>query len=178
MNNDTGGNRRLRHAGILAVMAAVAVLAAACGSTSSSSAASSASGESAAYRQALAFSKCMRAHGEPDYPDPNASGTIALPSAMNPNSSQMQAAQNACRHLLPDGGVTSPGQAQQNLALELRLSRCMRTHGVPNFPDPSANGQGSASGGLSKGAQKSPQFQAAMRTCRSLVHAPAKAGRR
>jgi hypothetical protein len=117
----------------------------------------------------------MRTHGVPDYPDPNASGLIAIPSTMNPNSSQFQTANTACQHLQPGGG-TSPAQAQQNLALEVRLSQCMRTHGVPDFPDPSANGQ-AASGALSKGEQQSPQFQAALRTCESLVHAPTKAGR-
>jgi hypothetical protein len=174
MNSDTGGDRVLRRAGILAVTAAVAVLAAACGgSTSSSSAAGPAPGESAAFRQALAYVRCMRTHGVPDYPDPNANGTIALPSSANPNSSQMQAAGNACQHLQP-GGAPSPAQARQNLALEVKMAQCMRAHGVPDFADPGANGQGSASSGVSKGESKTPRFQAALRTCQSLVHAPSK----
>jgi hypothetical protein len=61
----------------------------------------------------LAFSKCMRAHGLPDFPDPNTNGGgigIAIQdgknSDLNPNSPTFQNAQKACQSLmgLPKGG--------------------------------------------------------------------------
>lgn len=180
-NHDTGESRGWRRwprrAGIPAVAAAVAVLAAACGSASSS--ASSASGLSA-YQQALAYTQCMRAHGVADYPDPNANGTTAINSSIA-NGSQFQAASNACQHLQP-GGNLSPAQTQQNLMLDLRLAECMRTHGYPNTPDPGGYATGTAP--VSKSAAhaqqeqtQTPQYQAALRTCQSLLHIPPKPGR-
>jgi hypothetical protein len=50
----------------------------------------------------------------------------------------------------------------------LKFARCMRSHGVPNFPDPKAGGALV----IGKKAGVDPntsQFQAAQRTCRTLV---------
>ena len=44
---------------------------------------------------ALEWSKCMRAHGEPDFPEPNGQGVIKVP--MNPNSPKFEKAEKACR---------------------------------------------------------------------------------
>ena len=50
----------------------------------------------------------------------------------------------------------------------LKFAQCMRSHGVPKFPDPKA-------GGLLKLGSKSgvdpntPAFQAAQKTCQKLV---------
>src|SRR3974390_3817263 len=72
-----------RRTGVLAVTVGLLLLAAACGrGTSASSTAStrgtSASGTggvSAAYASdKLGFARCLRAHGVPNFPDPNASG--------------------------------------------------------------------------------------------------------
>jgi hypothetical protein len=52
----------------------------------------------------------------------------------------------------------------------LQFSQCMRTHGVPNFPDPGASG-GLQITGLNP---QSPVFQAARQACQRF--APAKAG--
>jgi hypothetical protein len=176
MNDDTGGNRGLRRAGFLAVVGAVAVLATACGS-SASSAASSASGESANLRQEIGYSQCMRTHGVPDFPDPNAAGTITVPRAAPSgaggavNSSQMQAANNACQHLLP-GGVMSPVQVQEEQTAALAFAQCMRTHGVPNYPDPTVTSQGIESHLKTAGINtQSPQFLAGVRACRHLLPA-------
>jgi hypothetical protein len=180
MNNDIGGNRGPRRAAFLAVVAAVAVLAAACGGSTSSSSADA--GVSAAYRQALAYSQCMRTHGVPDFPDPNANGTtvISPSSPINSSSGQFQAASNACQNLQPGGDATPPAQTPQELAQSLRLAQCMRTHGVPDFPDPGSAPTGSPAGGKNGGLasmMNSPQAQAALRTCQSLLHIPPKPGR-
>jgi hypothetical protein len=58
--------------------------------------------------QMLKFSQCMRAHGISDFPDPTASGMLALRggpgSDLDPNNPQFEAAQNACSKDLPGGG--------------------------------------------------------------------------
>jgi hypothetical protein len=63
------------------------------------------------------------------------------------------------------GSARASGSAQ---AAGLALARCMRSHGVPKFPDP--NSQGGI--GITPGDGvdlNSPQFQAAQKTCQKLV---------
>jgi hypothetical protein len=95
----------------------------------------------------------MRAHGVPTFPDPDSSG--ALPKTdlqrLGVSSTQFQAAQSACQQLLPantaslqqceSAGVCSPAEIHQWLTAGLRFARCMRSHGVPNWPDPSTDPQ-------------------------------------
>jgi len=89
----------------------------------------------------VAFSHCMRTHGVPNFPDPQrfTGGNVKLTiHTLDPS----QSALNACSSLLPTRGGT-PQTAQQTrrqLEDELSFARCMRAHGVPNFPDPSAQG--------------------------------------
>lgn len=63
--------------------------------------------------QALAYSRCMRRNGVPDFPDPTSSGTIqlAVGNGLDPGSPLFQAAQKACFARQPGGGPKgSPGQ--------------------------------------------------------------------
>jgi len=61
------------------------------------------------------------------------------------------------------GGPESPAAA----ADFLKFSNCMRTHGVPDFPDPGAHGiQFSPGSGLNPA---SPAFQSAQRQCKKLL---------
>ena len=80
----------------------------------------------------------MRANGVPNFPDPSGGGGIQLSasSGINPASPAFKAAQSKCRHLLPGGGPpTGPPSAQAKLAV-LKISECMRSHGISGFPDP------------------------------------------
>jgi hypothetical protein len=94
----------------------------------------------------LAFSQCMRSNGVPNFPDPQrfAGGNVKLTIHGFGKSPALQAALNACNHLLPSGpGGTQQTAAQQRsqLAAELSFAKCMRSHGVSRFPDPTAQGQ-------------------------------------
>lgn len=183
MNEKTSGRWGPRCAGALAVVAAAAVLATACGASKDPSTSSTSAG-SATLTQELALTQCMRSHGLPNFPDPNASGGFSLTTSssapsgeVNIDSSQVQTAYGKCRHLLPGGGpslATLQQEAQQKLRQALpallKVSQCMRSHGVPAFPDPPANGQGPPA--LPKAAginPQSPQFQAAARVCQHLA---------
>lgn len=47
----------------------------------------------------LRYSECMRSHGEPNFPDPGANGSITLPPGMNYQSPQFQNASKDCQSL-------------------------------------------------------------------------------
>ena len=125
------------------------------------------------------FASCMRTHGEPNFPDPNAQGQLSIDSSsgIDPSSSQFQSAQRACAKYLPNGGQPpSPAQQAKIQAQALKFSACMRAHGVPRFPDPQfGNGKVSIHIGSGSGIDpQSPQFQAAQQACASEL--PGKAG--
>lgn len=65
------------------------------------------SGQQTAGSFSLAFARCMRAHGVPDFPDPNGqAGQLGPGSGINPDSPQFQSALNgACKPLAPPGWV-------------------------------------------------------------------------
>jgi hypothetical protein len=143
------------------------------GSTTSTVAAPSANSGSLAppagfEAHALEYSRCMRAHGIAKFPDPTSNGiAISRSSGIDPNSPQFQAADHACKSLLPGGNLTPAQQAAAN-AKALRYARCMRSHGFPNFPDP--NGHGVISLPETPGLEdsSSPLFQRAQQACQQL----------
>lgn len=105
----------------------------------------------------------MRSHGVTSFPDPDAQGNF--PSFHTGVSKQVSAAADeACRHLLRSGGTGTPQQRQQKMTFALKVARCLRTHGYRSFPDPSASGQQIPPGIDTR----SPQFQAAEKTCEKL----------
>jgi hypothetical protein len=150
--------------------AALVLLAAACGGGSSAtgpagsggSASGGSSGSSgssgSANARLVAYSQCIRSHGVPNYPDP-AGGALPKGNAQQfgVSSAQFQAARGACQHLLPavSGSLTAnslrqcyltddcpQGLVQQAMNAGRRFSQCMRSHGVPNWPDPTLDSQG------------------------------------
>jgi hypothetical protein len=95
--------------------------------------------------QAVAFTRCMRSQGVSDYPDPNARnsgpGTSGLPKvnlqALGVSSSRIDTAEAACRHLLPNGAQVNRTTTQSILSRLTAFARCMRSHRVSDWPDPS-----------------------------------------
>jgi hypothetical protein len=163
---------------MLAVTAGIALLASGCGgSTSSGPSGSSSTGGSSKYQKELAFSECMRSHGVPNFPDPSSNGALtvtnsgAATGSAGGSHSAMLAAEQTCRHLLPNGGQPSQAQQQRNVKQELKFVQCMRSHGEPNMPDPGSNGALPAGSGVNP---QSPQFQKAQQACQSLL--PARPG--
>ena len=137
------------------------------GSTGSASPARSAS-TAGTYAAELKFARCMRAHGVPKFPDPDPNGLTNIGNTgVDPNSPQFKSAQQACKQYAPPGPSFSPAQRARMQADLLRFSRCMRAHGEPNFPDPSANGVSLSTSGIDV---RSPQFKAAQQACMTLLH--------
>lgn len=54
----------------------------------------------------LSYAKCMQSHGVPGFPDPNAAGGFTIPNSVDQNSSFFEAAERACKGLLP--GLAGP----------------------------------------------------------------------
>jgi hypothetical protein len=132
---------RIRIAAATAVIAAaaLALLAASCsGGTSSTGSGGSSNAGGSTNSQEIAFSRCMRSHGVLNFPDPG-SGGIPKETAqqLGVTSSLFESAQSACVHLLPSGG-SGPTTVvlQQSWSDMANFARCMRSHGVPNWPDP------------------------------------------
>jgi hypothetical protein len=123
-------------------MATTTLLAAACGGSPSSTRSAGApnAGGSAASAVPVAYSRCMRSHGIPDFPDPSSSGQIPKQEILQlgVSTSVLQTAQRACMRLWPYQAPTQAQQRQQ-LTSDLRFAHCMRSHGVPNFPDPTSS---------------------------------------
>ena len=177
------------------VLASVALLVAGCGGSSSSpgvahlststssdlpaSGSGSSSPESSASTQQkmVKFSQCMRTHGEPEFPEPT-EGAIRIQNhnghGPNPESSRFQAAEKACSKYAPSKVAPSPAEQAKIQEGALKFSACMRSHGVPNFPDPEFHSGGGV--GIRIGSKKgnpsgidpnSPQFKAAQKACQS-----------
>jgi len=148
---------------VIAAVAAVALLGilvvvTACGSSSSDKTAPAADPQQAA----LAYAQCIRDNGVPEFPDPDASGEFSGLSHEQQGNPAFQAAQQACRTLAPGGeheNFGDPAFVKQALA----FAQCMRANGVPDFPDPDAQGRFRGAGHELQG---DPKFQAAMATCR------------
>jgi len=150
---------------------------AACGSAGPSTGTVAAS---AHYSLALKFSKCMRAHGVTDFPDPTGGGGIHITSGsgINPFSPAFRAAQTACHKLAPFGPGANQHPSAQQIASTREVSECMRRHGVTGFPDPTLKPPSSPAGysmledrgGVilavpSTINPQSPVFQAAAKAC-------------
>jgi hypothetical protein len=177
MNEATGGRRRWRRARPrrAGVLAGLVLLTAACGGSPGAVSSPSASTASASATSRLAYVHCVRAHGVPNYPDPDSNGQEPPGTKqLFVNNPQFRAASSGCRHLLPNGGL--PTQTSQANALTeagaVRFAGCMRTHGYPTFPDPTIDSVGQPvfkvqAAGI---APQSPQVLATLRRCLSLLH--------
>ena len=149
--------RRRRPLIIISVVAAAAMFVAGCGGgsspgvanvSSSTSTSSSSSGGQPTQAQiqqeqhdATRFAQCMRSHGL-SIPDPT-TAPRAFKKAFDTQSPAFQSAYTTCGHLLPAGHAPNQNTAHsqsQTVAL-LAFARCLRSHGLPSFPDPSSSGE-------------------------------------
>jgi hypothetical protein len=87
----------------------------------------------------LKFARCMRENGITWFPDPTAGGkmTVNVPKGFDPK--KMDAAQEACKKFMPDGGAPNKPSAE-DLEQARQMAKCMRENGLPNFPDPNPDG--------------------------------------
>lgn len=119
----------------------------------------------------------MRAHGVPNFPDPRTgSGGEGFSITSTPGSDQLnvdgitlsgpafEEAEKTCRLF---GGSTQPPPITEQQKLQMyAFAKCMRTHGVPNYPDPVFPAGGGVERPDVPGLNRSsPAFQNAVKTC-------------
>lgn len=108
----------------------------------------------------VAFSRCMRTHGVSRFPDPLPGTGGSLPkldlARLGVSTSGFRAANRSCQQWVPGATSTSivgleqcessavclPAETRRLLNAGLRVARCMRAQGVPNWPDPVADSLG------------------------------------
>lgn len=182
--NDRKVTDRWRWAGLMAALLGVGLLAAACGGGSSPSGVASVGSHSttttappsegssntnaaADQADAVEYAECMRSHGMPSFPDPTRNSVNAIKdfdmTGISLSSPQYTAANKACSHLLPNGGHPTSADQQQQVANNLKIAQCMRTHGISDFPDPSADGSFLLQG--SNLNPNNPLFEASAKAC-------------
>jgi hypothetical protein len=131
----------------------------------------------------IEFSACVRAHGLPDFPDPQseAAGGGYPSGSLNPYltkaafttrqgpvtpqyyTPQFLAAEKKCGALgLASGFVITPASIRQDVKQEIAQDECLRTHGFPDMPDPTSLGRQTLPASIDP---NSPRFQAARKRC-------------
>jgi hypothetical protein len=125
----------------LPALALLAVIVAGCGSSSAGGGSNS---TATAREKAVKFAECMRSNGVSGFPDPDPSGRLTIDavangSSIDTNSAAFKQALSACKNLEPPG-FTGPQVTPQLRTARLAFARCVRGHGVPDFPDPTPNG--------------------------------------
>jgi hypothetical protein len=129
-------------------------------STAKPSASASASADPDAM---LHFSQCMRAQGITWFPDP-VDGKMEVAAPKGTDHTKMDAAQEACKKFLPNGGEP-PKMSAEQLEQARNMAKCMRENGIPNFPDPDPNGELAIDASKLGAGPGDPTFDKAEKAC-------------
>ena len=160
----------------LAITSCVAIIAA-CGTTAHGNVSGGGStNASTPNPAAVAISRCMRRHGVSNFPDPEVGpggqglsiaeapggGTITV-GGISFSGPVFRAAVTTCK-LGPGAHARGASEAQKQGMIA--SARCMRAHGVPNFPDPTFGPHGGVNVTPIPGVNRnSPAFEGANRAC-------------
>ncbi len=180
-------SRKVRRLVALALVALISLISAGCGSNAPSETGTASSSETASSTgtassadtggtkkatdqdEAVKFAECIREHGVPHFPDPDAKGDFVF--GIDVSQAVWQKAVDACKDLQPPGALSGKRSPKQQSAA-LRFAECIRKNGVKDFPDP-VNGDplvdtthipsANQPGGMTI-------LNAAMKKCRSVLH--------
>jgi hypothetical protein len=162
---------------VAAVLAAGVLAVAACGEDDAGGATSGESeGESEARDAALEFAQCMREHGV-DMPDPSSSGgrqTFRVGPGDATSPEELEEAQEACQKYMDKVEPPEMSEERQEEFRESALAhaRCMREHGIENFPDPTFDENGGARLKLDPSTGIDPddsEFKEAQKACEDTL---------
>jgi hypothetical protein len=107
------------------------------GAASTSTAGTGATKDVTDQDKAVKFAECIRGHGVPHFPDPDAKGDFVFGIDVTPTV--WRKAVDACKDLQPPGALSGKRSPKQQSAA-LRFAQCVRENGVKDFPDP-VNGE-------------------------------------
>jgi hypothetical protein len=128
----------------------------------------------------VSMSKCMRANGVPNFPDPRegpSGGGVGWPGGGPVMISSdvlliigqrlagpvvASAAKTCTEYMAPSSPPSAVSERERVAAIA--NAECMRKHGVPNFPDPTFSG-GQLNAGLGGVNPQSPAFKQAAAAC-------------
>jgi hypothetical protein len=129
----------------IATLAGIALLATACGGGGGSGSGVAATSSASSRQPYLAYSRCMQTHGAPFWPDPSTSTrrspayTITSRILAQEHGPSWNAALTACAKKAPSQLPLTEAQLVAAGTRLLKVTRCMRAHGYPNWPDPIVN---------------------------------------
>jgi hypothetical protein len=145
-------SRKLRPVAAIALVALTSLISAGCGSNAPSETGTASSAGTASTASStgtggtknatdqdklVKLAECIRGHGVPHFPDPDAKGDFAFGIDVSP--AVWKKAVDACKDLAPPGAFSGKRSPKQQSAA-LRFAQCVRENGVKDFPDP-ANGE-------------------------------------
>jgi hypothetical protein len=148
---------------------------AACGSGGSGASSSSPTPTAMTDAQILSIGRqaaqCIREHGLSNFPDPVVSaGQLTLPNedeALAPPGAD--AAVAACRSILdrlpPSALGDNDRPGPEDVSQLVKFAQCIREHGVPDWPDPKADGSFPLDGTALGRETKSPRVVRAVQAC-------------
>jgi hypothetical protein len=159
-------------AGVLAL--ALTLVVTACGGGGGGN--SAADRESEAREAQLKYAQCMREHGI-DMPDPTfEGGGGSLQRGPDPEDLKRpkgREAEQACKKYLEDIEAPELSEEEQQEFREAALAnaRCMREHGIENFPDPTFNKDGAAEIRIDQGRidPEDTDFKEAQEACKDTL---------
>jgi hypothetical protein len=126
---------------IIGVVAVLTVLAGCGGNAPDTPAAAQSLGRDDQKSAYLEFARCMRGNGTPGFPDPiqDANGDWGFPA-----STGKPVAPAACEAAYRQLRSVNQGVAEQGSYVDIEklrsFARCMRNHGLADWPDPTADG--------------------------------------
>jgi hypothetical protein len=163
------GKLRSGRAGIGVGLGVVLLLAGCSASGGSGAATTTTEGQQAAEAVLREFVGCARANGMPDAPDLqlDSNGQVNIPEGTPDPPKNVE---RACRSIWERLPASARGERQRppaDMLALLRYARCMREHGIADFPDPDADGRFALPPSM-QARGKTPGFLRATQACRQL----------
>jgi hypothetical protein len=131
----------MRLTNLVAVTVAALLLATGCSNRPAPSTApqSQRDNPNAAPDDLTAMIACFRAHGLPNFPDPAFDPRDGRWHFANNSPALTSAVRQACASVMPQATPASPIPTSQLNDL-LNFAKCVRAHGMPDWPDPAVDG--------------------------------------
>ncbi|MFW6690811.1 hypothetical protein [Streptomyces sp. MAR4 CNX-425] len=118
------------------------------------------------FDQAVAYAQCMRDNGVPGFKDPvQDTGGVMFQQdqgAIDPDSAEFKAAEEACRDKQPQRQGGPNGGEPLDSEKVAAWAECIRQNGMPDFPDPEIEGNSMV---VEMGAVDPEKFEPARQAC-------------
>jgi hypothetical protein len=159
-NREANRDRHGRSFAVAVALIGCALALTACGSSSPRSSRSpngsgSNPNQAQILNESLRFTRCVRADGVPNFPDAPSNGGYGVKSfaqqshddtisinGVSVNAPAFRSAMAKCQHYLPQPPAPTTSQLATIRTLMVTWAKCMRSHGLPDFGDPTITADG------------------------------------